>query len=87
MSIKKPNPKANLVPRQPAASESASSMSPRKIPVSATFQSPTSARTKLTHRLDPDLHLRFKLATTAAGTTMDAVLEELIADWVRQNEH
>ncbi|MCK8615277.1 plasmid partition protein ParG [Gordonia westfalica] len=46
----------------------------------------STTQTKLTHRIDANLHRRFKLATTAAGVSMGDVLEELITDWLRENE-
>lgn len=74
MSIK-PNPNANLGPRRPTQSR-----------VAESFTSVSAKQSKLTARIDEDLHHRFKVTTTKKNLTMGGVLEDLIAEWLRQNE-
>lgn len=85
MSIK-PNARANLGPRQPAPAAAESAPRATRVAVADTFNRVSTTQTKLTHRIDANLHRRFKLATTAAGVSMGDVLEELITDWLRENE-
>lgn len=85
MSIK-PNTRANLGPRQPAQPAVEPAPRPARVSVADTFNRVSATQTKLTHRIDASLHRRFKLATTAAGVSMGDVLEELITDWLRENE-
>ena len=77
MSIKKPNPAANLGPR--AASS--------RTRVADTFRTPSDATTKLTHRIPEDLHRRFKRVAVDVDRPMGEIVVDLISKYVAEHEN
>lgn len=74
MSIKKP---ANLGPRPQNATPAR---------VADTFITASGSQTKLTHRIDTDLHKRFKRVALEEDRPMGEILNQLIYEYTTKHE-